>query len=366
MKKIFLALAAVAALAACSKSEATYDDVQDNIGFAPVVSNRTKAMQTESAFPAEDFNVWAWYKQVDPQTPIADWQASTVTQQDYINEKPFTKHPNGLWAGATSEYYWPKVGSLLFAGYYPTTIADQVTYTFNATENKMRIVYYAPGFVTNAGTHEEDLMYFNMTPSSYQNATTGVEVTFRHALSWMQVVLVKDGDTSDYAKITVNSVAFTNVKSSGSAVVNNSPNIEDGETNEIVWTANENADEVYDPVVVSEDAGHILAKNNETPLAKQPLFIPQTMTSILVNYTITSTDGSQFTETKDIPLTASADAWQPGKKYIYTITIGTNEILIKPTVAEWVTVSVPLDDLNQPGQENNNTEDDENGENDDE
>ena len=336
MKKIFLALAAVAAITACSKSEATYDDVQNEIGFAPVASNRTKSMQISNTFSAEDFNVWAWYKQVDPQTSIADWQASAVPQQDYINEKPFTQKSNGLWGGATSEYYWPKMGSLLFAGYYPTTLADQVTYTFNATENKMRIVYYAPGFVTNAGTHEEDLMYFNMTPSSYQNATTGVEVEFRHALSWMQVVLAKDAQTSDYAKITVNSVAFTNVKGSGSAEVNNSPVAP--ATNEIVWTANEGADNV----VVSEAAGHILVKGNYTPLAKQPLFIPQTMTSILVNYTITSTDGSQFTETKDIPLTTNADAWKPGRKYIYTITIGTSEIYIKPTVADWETVEANL------------------------
>lgn len=333
MKKIFLALAAVAALAACSKSEAEYE--QENVlGFAPVVSNRTKSMQVSSTFPAEDFNVWAWYKQVNPGTGIADWQESAVPQQDYINEKPFTLKSNGLWGGATSEYYWPKMGSLMFAGYYPTTLADQVTYTFNADENKMCIVYYAPGFVTEYSTHEEDLMYFNMTPSSYQNAINGVEVTFRHALSWMQVVLAKDVNTSDKAKITVNSVAFTNVKGSGSAVVNNSPGV--GETNEIVWTANEGSNNV----VVSEAAGHILVKGNYTPLAKQPLFIPQTMTSIVVNYTIASTDGSQFTETKEIPLTASAEAWQPGKKYIYTITIGTSEIYIKPTVADWETVTI--------------------------
>ena len=336
MKKIFLALAAVAALAACSKSEAQYDqDIE--IGFAPVVSNRTKAMQTESTFPAESFNVWAWYKQLNPGTAITSWQTSTEPQQDYIVEKPFApKGTTGLWGGEASTYFWPKIGSLLFAGYYPTTIAEQVSYTFNSTENVMKIVNYVPGFVTTNGTHEEDLMYFNMTAASYQNDE--VEVTFRHALSWLDVVLVKDENTPDNAKITVNSVTFKNVIPAGNAVVNNSAI---GVQNEIKWTAHG----VAKDVVVTDEVGHILAKGNTTPLTKQPLFIPQAMTTLVVNYTIASTDGSQFTETKTIPLSgliSGHSAWKPGKKYTYTITIGTTEILIDPKVDAWEPVEFPI------------------------
>ena len=335
MKKIFLALAAVAALAACSKSEATYEkDVE--IGFAPVVSNRTKAMQTTSTFPAESFNVWAWYKQLNPGTAIASWQASTEPQQDYIVEKPFAPKDNGLWGGETSTYFWPKIGSLMFAGYYPTTIAEQVSYTFNSTENVMKIVNYVPGFVTTNGTHEEDLMYFNMTPASYQ--VSDVEVKFRHALSWLNVVLVKEANTSEAAKITVNSVTFTDVIPAGNATVNNSAV---GVQNEIKWEAHG----VAKDVVVTNPEGHILVKDNTTPLDKQPLFIPQAMTTLVVNYTIASTDGSQITETKTLPLSglvAGHSAWKPGKKYTYTITIGTTEILIDPSVAEWEEVKFPI------------------------
>lgn len=336
MKKIFLALAAVAALASCSKVEATYEpDVE--IGFAPVVSNRTKAMQTEPTFPAESFNVWAWYKQLDPGTAITSWQASAQPQQEYIVEKPFApKGDTGLWSGETATYFWPKIGSLLFAGYYPTTIADQVSYTFNSTENVMKIVNYVPGFVTTNGTHEEDLMYFNMTPASYQ--LSNVEVEFRHALSWINVVLVKDANTADNAKITVNSVTFTDIIPAGNATVNNSGV---DAAKEIQWMAHGTAK----PVVVSEDGGHILAKGNTTPLAKQPLFIPQGMTTLVVNYTIASTDGSQFTETKTLPLSGIVtghSVWKPGKKYTYTITIGTTEILIDPEVAEWEPVNIPV------------------------
>lgn len=63
MKKIFFALAAVAALASCSKVEATYEqDVE--INFNPVTANRTKAMVTGTTFPEENFNVWGYYKQI--------------------------------------------------------------------------------------------------------------------------------------------------------------------------------------------------------------------------------------------------------------------------------------------------------------
>jgi hypothetical protein len=38
-----------------------------------------------------------------------------------------------------------------------------------------------------------------------------------------------------------------------------------------------------------------------------------------------------------LPLTAGTDgnAWLPGKKYVYTIVFGDNEIRIAPTVTEW-------------------------------
>lgn len=334
MKKIFLALAAVAALAACTKTEAQYEPTGE-ISFAPVVSNRTKAMQTETTFPEEAFNVWAWYKQVNSGTTIIGWQNSAEPQQNYIIEKPFAKQTNGLWGGDEASYFWPKIGSLMFAGYYPTTIAEQVSYKFTSTENVMTIINYVPGFVTTNTTHEEDLMYFHMTDASCQNTT--VEVEFKHALSWVDVVLVKADGTPADAKITVNSVSFENIIPFGNATVNNSAV---GASRVIQWTPH------GDPksVVVTETAGHVIDANAaRTPLVKQPLFIPQPMTSLVVNYTIASIDGSQFTETKTITLStlvSGHSAWKPGKKYTYTISIGTTEIFIEPTVAEWE--SVPM------------------------
>lgn len=358
MKKIFIALAAIATLAACSKSEVVYTP-ETEISFAPVASNRTKAMLTETEFPAEQFNVWAWYKPLPAGTTIAQWQNNTEAnkaQQEYIVEKPFQQSTSAkLWSGVVP-YYWPKVGSLLFAGYYPTTIADKVEYTFDATHNLMTISDYTPGMVTTADTYTEDLMYFNMTPTSYNSATqssidvtgSNVDVEFRHALSWINVVLVKHADTPDDATITVNSVKFTDILPTGDATVNNSP--VSPATNEIAWVAEGTAGDIEvcpDDNTATTDVWEnkvTLVKDNTTPLAKQPIFIPQTMTSknLVVEYTVLSTDGSSFTEIKSMPLTAGADSWLPGKKYTYTISISTSEIYIDPAVTGWAPVEVTL------------------------
>lgn len=367
MKKIFFALAVVAALAACSKSEATYE--QDlEINFAPVAANRTKAMLSGTTFPDEQFNVFAWYKPIEAGSDIATWQASNTYQQYYIQEKPFVQKKNdggtstGLWGGVHA-YYWPKVGSLIFAGYYPTSIEGKVEYTFTNTVNKMTISDYTPtpNMVANGSSnHTEDLMYFNMTPTSYgsnSQSTVGkvgnnVDVVFRHALSWLNVVLTKGINTPDNATIIVNSVKFTSILPTGDAVVNNSPVASIGETDEIVWTAEgTKADVEVCPDDNSETTDEqenqvTIVKNNTTPLDKQPILIPQTMygKNLVVNYTIKSTDGMSFTEEKTIPLTTGSDSWKPAKKYTYTITISTTEILVDPKVTDWTpeNIAVPI------------------------
>ena len=363
MKKIFLVLAAVAALAACSKVEATYEqDIE--INFAPFAANRTKAMVSGTTFPDEQFNVWGYYKQIAQGKTIAEWMASSLEQQEYIVEKPFTKKSSGLWGGVTS-YFWPKVGSLMFAGYYPTNPpAAEVEYTFDAGVSKMTVTDYVAGNYQTTGyvdihtttSHVEDFMYFNMTPTSYNSTTmstvgvagNNVDVLFRHALSWLNVVLVKDSNTPDDAEITVHSVKFTSVLPQGDAVVDNTPG---ATTNEIVWTAE--GTEVNVEVCPNDDTAtpfvesDVVLSTTANLLNKQPLFIPQTMAgSLVVKYTVASADGSKFTETKSMSLSglAGTGTWNPGKKYTYTITIGTSEILIDPSVDDWdeVAFSAPI------------------------
>lgn len=354
---------AVAALASCSKIDVEYDAPAE-IGLSPVAQNITRSMVSGTTFPEEQFNVWAFYKQIDAGTSIANWQGSGLEQQPYIEEKPFEKDGN-LWGGVTP-YYWPKVGSLLFVGYYPISAKDYVSYEFTSLKNIMTIAGYTPGdyedtgFVNNAenADHVEDLMYFNMTATSYNGTTVGekntvtsgsnVDVVFRHALSWITVKVAKGEDTPDDATITVNSVTFTDVKTTGTGTVDNSATTEDPKVDpkEITWVTTE---EDETDIVVFKGTEVL---GNEKALPKEPVIIPQAMAgSLVVNYTISSGDGSSFTEEKTITLSGMKDSddnsltkWLAAKHYIYTITIGTTEILIDPAVIAWdeVTVGVPV------------------------
>ena len=352
MKKILFALAAVAALASCSKSDVEYTQTGELLTLAPVAKNITKSMITTSAFPtSESFNVWAWYNQVDPGTLASAWD--TTTDSQYISEGEFVFRSEGNWGGATP-YFWPKVGSLLFAGYYPTSVASKVDYTFDASANKMVFSNIPQGTVASTGT-SEDLMYFNMTASSA--ASGPVAVVFNHALSWVTVNLSRpeaNADNAEYPKIVVNSVTFTNVNNQGTGTVT-------GTEGTIEWSVNGPAA----PTVVTPAAGVVLS----TTPAKQvePLFIPQTFEvddkatadkneamELQVNYTIYSSASEFFTETYSTVLagmegktgnaTAELESWEPAKHYTYNISIGLTEILIAPTVDDWtgVTVEVPV------------------------
>ena len=217
MKKVFVTFLAVASVIACTKSNVEFEETTE-IGLKPVAHNVTKSMMTGNSFvKTESFNVWAFYKQLPALTTIENWQAATnVEQTTYIDEKEFINNDDTTWKGATS-YYWPKVGSLLFTAYYPRTVADKVTYEFSdavvadnketvPAKNQMVITDYQPSSVSSTG-YSEDLMYANMTASSY--SANNVTLTFKHALSWISVVLVKSDATPDDATITVSSVEFT-------------------------------------------------------------------------------------------------------------------------------------------------------------
>jgi opacity protein-like surface antigen len=85
MKKLLIAVLAIAGLASCTNSDVEFETAQKQIGLSPITENRTRAMVEGDAFPEEEFMVWAWYKQVDAGTSIADWQkATTAEQQRFI------------------------------------------------------------------------------------------------------------------------------------------------------------------------------------------------------------------------------------------------------------------------------------------
>lgn len=325
MKKIFLLLAAVAALAACSKSEVAYEPAGE-ISLAVVPQNMTKAMMTGETFlTTEQFNVWAWYKQLPASTPVAKWMADGTDNQLYIPEKPFTHRQTTSWGGVTP-YYWPKLGSLLFAGYYPTDIAESVDYTFDGSVNKMVFSGILQGQVSaTADEYTEDIMYFNMTPSSF--ASNPVTVVFKHALSWITVNVRKSEGSP---KIVIDEIKFTAVNNEGKGTVDGAKVID--------WELTGTAKETV--------VGKAVELEEEVTKLVEPLFIPQEMEGdLVIKYTVYSSETEKFTEVYTKALSAlktDLDTWEPAKHYIYNVEIGTSEILIDPSVTDWAEVEIPV------------------------
>ena len=361
MKKIFLALAAVAALASCSKSDIEYEEGNVEIAFSPVTENITKTMitDTDGKFPTtESFNVWAWYKQLPAtDTNIEKWQKDQTDNQPYIVNKTFSKKvSNSAWSGKDAAYYWPKLGSLMFAGYYPSTLAGSVSYTLkNSTvegenvtvrgENKMVFTDIWQANVSTQAVgqpknYEEDIMYFNMTKVSHSSGP--VSVIFKHALSWITVNVKK---SSEFPKIVIDEIKFTKVNDMGTGTVDNTV-----DNAEIVWETKDteehnNAETVFGR---NEELG------TEFKTLIEPLFIPQVMLGdMVIKYTIFSSDTEFFTETYTAPLngfkatgeTENLSKWEPAKHYTYNIEIGTSEIYIAPKVDPWKEVEVPVETL---------------------
>lgn len=370
MKKIFFALAAVAALASCSKSEVAYEYDRE-ITFSAVTKNITKSMMETADFNVnEQFNVWAFYNPALPSTTnnnidgwVAEYNANASKgAKVYVDEKPFEYHGNyNHWAGVTP-YFWPKVGSLAFAGYYPTTLKNKVAYTLESGVNAMTFTDIKRSWVTSEASNNEDVMYFNLTPSYVGTTAPVVTAIFKHALSWLTVNLSTDAQTFNLgANITVRSVKFTDVSPEGDAVVDNQSRIE--------WTPKGT------PVAVDVVTSPVVLTTGQQE-QREPLFIPQPMAGNLeITYTVSSqedADGhvSSFTETKVIALNTlkgmvpktgtdgnvetdsegnpvlveeNLSKWDDAKHYIYNIVISTSEILIDASVQPWDEVIVPVE-----------------------
>lgn len=345
------------AFASCSKTTPVYEQAGE-IYLSPVSENVTKSMMTTNQFQGSAFKVWSWFNQAASQAnAVSVFQAGFAIDAEnpttvYVDEKPFVqKNATADYWGGEVAYYWPNTGSLIFAGYHaPNLTDDQVNYIFNETQNTMVFSDVAQADVTASG-YAEDIMYFNMTPSSYDNKSLSVGFEFNHALSWITVTLAKRTDPVIDAKITVESVEFTEISSVGTGVVEGS--------DAIVWTPTATPapyDFLITPMVIDYDRTGGAVKTKIYTL-KEQLFIPQGINGLInVKYTIESTDGAKFTEVYPINLTAlktgAHNVWSAGKHYTYNLSIGTDEILVTPSVDTWegvpTDILIPLPDKIYP------------------
>ena len=323
MKKIFAMMLAAAAMASCSTSEIEYENPKE-IGFTAVANNISRTVVDGTVYPTSlDMYVYAW---------TAD---NAATDANYIINGKFKNKEGNVWGGETP-YYWPNVKTLHFAGYSASGNVSSATVAYNCTANQLSITGYAPGTSTDAGAN--DLMYFPSTkatnPAGYDKETTSVPVNMYHTCSWItfkvkgDAVTGANGSTYQVTDLQITGIDQTANVTCG-ALNNGVPSI--------TWSENTTQTEAH-PVTLSTSLGKLTTTATNVEEGNNIVLIPQTPGKLTLTYSYTSPAGQTITETKEniaLKLDEANSQWEPGKHYIYTITIKANEILITPSAVDW-------------------------------
>ncbi len=327
-KSLIIALGAIA-LVACTKTSVSYEQTGE-IGFAPVVrKNSTKAAVQGAVqgatFPEQNIKVFGYY---DNSMPVGKPYKDGNFAVEYLPGVEFAKKGTN-WAGATTPYYWPKTGSMLFAGYSPVDFAGV---TFSLASNKFSVAELdQPEFSAT-----KDLLYAGYTTSVLGGTAP---MTFSHALSW--VTIKAKAAAADQIKIT-------NIKFVGLAAKASSAGLPE-------WTVSGTKEQlnVFAPTsAFAVPAAETLVESNENC----GLVFPQTLADaaeIVVSYEMNNGAGQWFAQAPFVKklnsLKSGADTinkWEAGKHYTYIINFSTiaggpdssNEITIAPTVNDWESV----------------------------
>lgn len=324
-KSLIIALGAIA-LVACTKTSVSYEQTGE-ICFAPVVrKNSTKAAVEGTEFPNQNIKVFGYY---DNSMAVGSSYSAGKFAVEYLPGVEFAKN-GAIWAGANNNhYYWPKTGSILFAGYSPV---DFGVVTFSLENNIFSVAQLEqPEFYPTI----KDLLYAGYTTSVIGRT---VDMAFSHALSWVTV---------NAKAAAENQIRITNIKFVGLAAKGSSTCLPE-------WTTT--GTKVL-TVFAPESAFAVPAE--ATLVESNPncgLVFPQTLTDaaeIVVSYEMNNGAGQWFAQApfvQKLNLLKSGDdtinKWEAGKHYTYIINFSTieggpdssNEITIAPTINNWTPV----------------------------
>ena len=359
MKKIFFFLVALAALAACSKSEIQYEQTGE-IAFAPIANTITKSVAGlgdsgafDGIFPTS-VNLYVFANAQDendagvlqdswtsPYFRNALFKHNASKGTEGTQEHPTLSNPvatTGAYAGDPTRY-WPNVKTLRFVGYSDACNVSTLIPTVANDLSTLTIEGYVQDN-TNTAEGANDLMWFPVT-QAYGKDEGEIPAQMKHACSWITVNVKGDGVTA--SKWKLNSLIVTDIAHSGTAVCglesatwaeDNLASIDDEDYYNAQLTS------TFNPAEGTTFTDQYVEYHEGT--ANNFIVIPQTPTTLEVTYSYNSDTDIVFSETKSISLDydGAADtntAWQSGVHYIYNLTITATEILIDPVVVEWTT-----------------------------
>lgn len=327
MKKVSLiiAIGAALSLASCAQDEpvSTHETIEeDAISFRPAMNVASRATETTNS----------------------NLSSITVTamigDQNLFHDVDYTKGTDGFF-NSTTPYYWPGDNTAVdFYAYSPNADALGADVVINSKQKELQS-FAVPENIAD----QVDFITANASGTKDANGTTGVELTFGHRLS--QIELRAKADNPNYT-YKVRGARIGRAEYIGTF---------DFATNE--WTL----DDWHDTSVYTDSCSEVTL--SATPLSimgesGNAMLLPQTLTpwsptddpdnvareaylSVLIQ--ITSADGAQvypFPSDKQIdPATGQkrqyawasiplSGTWEAGKKYVYTLDFSNGAGFVDP------------------------------------
>ena len=370
-RQFFMVAAAAAMLAACTKSEVVYDDSDVAIAFSPVAQMSTKAPvygpmdEGDGTLynTSESFGVTALHKVTD-ETSWDDFKNGGGMVL-YIDKGKFVNRETGDTWGGETPYYWPKTGLLAFAGFSPydylndyVVIDDSPNVKFdNFVQGKYD---YSQGHLLNETV---DAMWFDFDDQNPCNlgsaaqASAGVPVKFKHACSWIDFTMKRDETiTNKNVHFVIEKVELTNVYTKGTF---NSKSTSFSTTGDLAvttpgdettpWTEHGKLTTITLYEKPADGNGYDLTHISGSQLEMHDMIaIPQQINSrtgvgniqLVITYkqypVAAGVTPNSETVTKSLTDETDAQHWLYGRHYVYNITMGVDEILIAPSVVDWV------------------------------
>lgn len=317
-KHLFYAGLAALALASCSQDETTSVDQSGAIGFRTVLDKATRAVTTKANMGS--FNVTAF--------------KADNTAANYFTNLEVKSTDNGNTWNTTKTYYWPAY-DLKFTAYAPIDLANKVS----IDKDGQKITDFQPE--SSIKQQKDVVVAFNQGGKTDHAA--GVPMYFKHILSQVQV---KAKCVNENLEIKVVGVKLGNVLSKGTF---NFPQAKTEAGTDLFsnWNANTLAQfgvsDASKAVTLGTEAKSIMF-DDTSDKTNNFLMIPQQLEAyakgtkedgayIAVLCQISSKDGSNLTRLYPAEgenayaysAVAINTKWEPGKKYIYTLTYGAGD-----------------------------------------
>ena len=337
----------------CIKDNPFVDNSMDGqiLFDTPVTSNMMKSVSgpISGNYPTEEtIGVFAYHSELNSGQ---SWTSGTAVTA-YFEDFEF-KHRNDLsaWAGVTP-CYWPSNGSLIFAGFSPYSQiggnhiqnvsfdVDQKTLMISGYE----VETYVPmteAAMNATGSYinkcQSDLMYFlpkSDVNNDFIGSTRGSSYTadFYHALA--QVVFNVEADTEpDIKKIRLRKIVLTNMATKGDF----SAKVGRTQAGDATWTLSLGG--AFKEMIILDNPSQYggMKLSIDQRQVVELLTIPIGKHDIKITYTLNLTGKENEAENLyEETLTYHAE-WEAGKKYVYNLILGTDNIQLVPQITtDWI------------------------------